>query len=236
MSAAPLWNKSMARFASAPRSQAKPSEDASPAETEPALPDDATLAALGLRPPPKDRLLLTEFLKAEDAADGAIDAEGFARGIRRAVRIQFALTAKLHRGSGLHWKQWVEAHFKVGYACLNRYQVAARLQIELIRRKMPLLENEAQSRVLAPLCRHEKFWEKVGTFSGRLPAAKELQVRLPILLGLAQSRSDVTQRIQLHRALVKAVQAVPDSDDELVGRALDLVREAMGLLEKGGAT
>lgn len=223
---APLWNKSMARYlsgSSAPESAAPPL-------------DDATLLALGLKAPPQDPRLLAAFLQTEDAADGAIDADGFARGIRRAVRIQLALDAKLHHGSGLRWKQWVESNFRLGYASLNRYQVAARLQIGLIQRKLPRLENEFQSRVLAPFLRHEKFWATVSTLGSVLPPAKELQVRLPVLLGLASSAERMTARLRLHRLLLKIVHSLPEPEDAVVGRALSLLRQAIAELEKGGVT
>lgn len=195
--------------------------------------DETTYAALGLKLPPADPRLLGEFLRTEDAADGAIDADEFARGIRRAIRIQLALRAKLHRGSGMHWKQWVEAKFKVGYACLHRYQVAAQLQVALIQRQLPLLENEHQSRVLAPFRHHEDFWQVLPSLGRPLPPAKELQAKLPVALGLARSTQEATERVRLHRLLLKIIHSAPDSGDTVMNQALNLLRQAVALLEKG---
>jgi hypothetical protein len=190
---------------------------------------------LGLKAPPTDPLRLRDFLLAEDAADAIADADEFSRGIRRAVRIQCALTAGLHKRSGVPWKDWVEVNFKVGYACLNRYQVAAQLQLGLIERNLPLLVNEGQSRALAPFRKHEKFWEMVASFTKALPPAKEIEERMPRLLGMtAVNKSGA--RIRLHRILVRVLQAIPSGQDRALHEALVLIRQAVAVLEKGGAS
>lgn len=238
----PLWNqKSMARYLAGRHSSGEnPGTETAAAGDPPedALPtfalDAATLSRLGLKAPPKDPRLLAEFLLAEDAADGALDADEFARGVRRAVRISLALSAKLHQRSGQPWKRWVEAQFKVGYACFHRYHVAAQLQVGLIARKLPLLENEYQSRALAPFRRHEKFWSVVSSFREGLPPAQELKARVPALLGL-KSPAMAGARVKLHRILSWVLRTNDDEDDPAVHEALELVREAIALLEKGSA-
>ena len=199
--------------------------------------DERILARLGLKPPPSDPRLLGEFLVADDAADAELDADEFARGIRRAVRLNLALSAGLHRQAGQPWKEWVEAHFKVGYACFNRYHVAADLQIGLIARGLPLLANEHQSRSIAPFRKHEKFWDALATdaFKRGFPPAAELKTRLGQALGLASLAARSTTRIKLHRILQRVVTAVPGTEeDPAVGEALALVRRAIAVLANGG--
>ncbi len=198
--------------------------------------DDSILGQIGLKPPPADPTLLGAFLAADDIADAVSDADEFARGIRRAVRLNLALTAGLHRRARQPWRQWVEAHFNVGYACFNRYHVAAELQIGLISRGLPRLKNEHQSRSIAALRRHEKFWDALATFEHGYPPAAELKRRLRAALGLEALAASTTMRIKLHR-LLRRVATVPGTDDDpSVGEALALVRRALGILEKGGTT
>jgi hypothetical protein len=231
---APLWNKSMTRFLG---TAAKGQEEAGAGLVKPVAAglDEKILARLGLKVPPTDPRLLGAFLATDDAADAAVAAEDFARGIRRAVRLNLALAAGLHRLDHQPWKAWVEAHFKVGYACFNRYHVAAELQIGLISRGLPLLGNENQSRSIAAFRRHEKFWDALATFKSGFPPALELKNRLRVTLGLELLPSDATTRIKLHRLLSRVIAAVPATEsDPSAGEALALVRRAIGVLEKGG--
>src|SRR5258708_3612007 len=126
--------------------------------------DPKILAQLGITnfgALPSDPRLLAEQLKADDAADALIDAEEFTRGIRRAIRLQLAYQARLHRLSGQRWTEWVSAHFQAGYSCYQRYHLAAELQVGLLSRGLPALANENQARAMAPLRKHEKFWDVV---------------------------------------------------------------------------
>jgi hypothetical protein len=229
----PLWNKSMARYLGSSALLAVP------ADTTPlALPlDEPILKRMGLKLPPSDPRLLAEFLQAEDRADAAADADGFSRGIRRALRIHLALAAKLHERDRQPWKVWVEARFQVGYACFNRYHVAAELQVGLLSRGLPLLVNEHQSRVLAPFRRHERFWRVLADAASKtgLPPAAELKQRLPVLLGVTRVQTAATPRIRLHRILGKLVHGTPAGDDPAVAQALGLLRQAIVVLEKGAA-
>ena len=235
----PLWNKAMARYIGAASPSSNGGAQTAPPKYEmPALRiDEKILARLGLKPPPSDPRLLGEFLTADDAADAASDADEFTRGVRRAVRLSQALSAGLHRQAGQRWKEWVEAHFKVGYACFHRYHVAADLQIGLIARGLPLLANENQSRSIAPFRKHERFWAALATdaFKRGFPPAAELKTRLGQALGLESLAARSTTRIKLHRILQRIVTAVPGTDeDPAVMEALALVRRAIGVLEKGG--
>jgi hypothetical protein len=232
----PMWNKSMARYLGAPLPSSGGVQTEPTKQEIPALRvDEKILARLGLKLPPSDPRLLGEFLTADDAADAASDADEFTRGVRRAVRLSQALSAGLHRQARQPWKQWVEAHFKVGYACFHRYHVAADLQIGLITRGLPLLANENQSRNIAPFRRHERFWEALATFPHGFPPAAELKTRLRSALGLEAVSAAATTRIKLHRILQRVVTAVPVSEDEpVVMEALSLVRRAIAVLEKGG--
>ena len=226
---APLWGKSMQRYLNGSRS--------TPTTTAPGEPgiDEKILNRLGLNPPPADAKLLAEFLVADDAHDGEIDLDEFNRGIRRAVRLRFALAANLHRQAGQPWKEWVSARFKVGYACFNRYHVAAELQIGLLTRGLPALKSEAQSRVLAPFRKHTKFWDALATFRAELPAPEKLKTTLPKLLGLEVTAAAVTQRIKLHRALGKLVKSIRGApDDPSVSEAIALMSRAIAILEGRG--
>jgi hypothetical protein len=197
--------------------------------------DDKILGQIGLKPPPADPKLLGAFLAADDRADADSDADEFARGIRRAVRLNLALSAGLHRQARQPWREWVEAHFKFGYACFNRYHVAAELQIGLMTRGLPRLINEHQSRSIAPFRRHDKFWTALATFEPELPPAAELKSRLRAALGLGELAAGTTPRIKLHRLLQRIAAATPrPEDDPAVREALALVRLALGVLEKGG--
>ncbi len=236
----PLWGKSMARFLGG----TKPKDDGTPPKSEPsgnagdpkALEiDDRVLTHLGLKKPPTDPKLLTEFLVAEDKADAEIDADGFARGIRRAVRLNLALAAGLHRRAGMPWKEWVERTFQVGYACFNRYHVAAEIQFGLIARGLPPLVNENQSRSIASLRKHEKIWDALGsdTYKGGFPTGKELKSQLRETLGIKQAEERTSPRIKLHRNLWKIQAATLPGDDPAMVEALTLIRRAVAVLEKG---
>ena len=229
----------MARYLGAASPSSNGGAQTAPTKQEmPALRiDEKILARLGLKPPPSDPRLLGEFLVADDAVDAELDADEFARGIRRAVRLRLALAAGLHRQAGQRWKEWVEVHFKVGYACFHRYHVAADLQVGLIARGLPLLTNENQSRSIAPFRKHERFWDALATdaFKRGFPPAAELKNRLGQALGLESLAARSTTRIKLHRILQRVVTAVPGTEeDPAVVEALTLVRRAIGLLEKGG--
>lgn len=199
--------------------------------------DGKILARLGLKTPPSDPRLLAEFLIADDAADAASQRDEFARGIRRAVRLNFALAAGLHRRARQPWKAWVETHFKTGYASFHRYRVAAELQIGLIARGLPLLANEHQSRSIAPFRRHAQFWSVLAAFQqGGLPPASELKSRLRSSLGLDSLAAKVSPRVKLHRVLQRTVAAVPTfEDDSSIVAALTLLRRAIAILEQGVA-
>lgn len=229
---APLWNKSMARFLN---QRPRVAPHATRPTTEPLAFDSAHLTRLGINAPPSDPRLLAEFLLTEDRADAAVDADGFARGIRRALRIHLAFRAKLHEHDRQPWKVWVESHFEVGYACFNRYHIAAELQLGLVSRGLPLLTTEAQSRALAPFRRHEKFWSVLAgdAFQPELPPAAVLQVKLPALLGILHASSPITPRLRLHRTLDKLVRQTPT--DAGVAPALALLRQALALLAQGSA-
>lgn len=230
---APLWNKSIARFLNQrPRATSQSTRPTA----EPLSFDAAHLSRLGVNAPPSDPRLLAEFLLTEDRADAAVDADGFSRGIRRALRIHLAFRAKLHEHDRQPWKAWVESHFEVGYACFNRYHIAAELQLGLVSRGLPLLTTEAQSRALAPFRRHEKFWSVLAgdAFQPELPAAAVLQVKLPALLGILNATSPTTPRLRLHRTLDKLLRQTP-SDDTSVAPALALLRQALALLAQGSA-
>jgi hypothetical protein len=220
----PLWNKSMTRYLQGGAGKETAAEQIKP----------EWFGRLGLPVPPQDPVLLGAFLQQDDAADAAIAVDEFSRGIRRAIRIRLALGASLHRRAKMPWKDWVEAHFRVGYACFNRYHVAAQLQLGLLQRGLPLLVSESQSRLIAPLRRHERFWEAMGTFSGELPSAAELRKRLLQSLGIAATEATLSERVRLHRILVKLA-ASPAKEDAVVGQALGLVRQALAVLERGGA-
>lgn len=233
---APLWNKAMARYLAA-----GPAPLDRDGEPEPAPPessafgvDEKVFARLGLKTPPSDPRLLAEFLVADDAADAANQADEFARGIRRAVRLNLAFAAGLHRRARQPWKTWVEGHFKIGYACFHRYHVAAELQIGLITRGLPLLTTEHQSRSIAPFRRHEKFWAALAAFKTHLPPAAELKSRLRSSLDLDSLAAKVPPRIKLHRVLQRVAAAVPTAeDDPAVVAALTLLGRAIAILEKG---
>lgn len=232
----PAWNKSMTRYlghGAAPTERGAPSPVRPRAPSIPSL-DPAVLAELGLKSPPTDSRLLAAYLETEDLADGELDAGQFARGIRRAVRLKLAFSAKLHRQAGQTWAVWVRTHFKAGYECYHRYHRAAELQVGLISRGLPLLTNENQSRALAPFRRHEKFWDAVAvSFKEGFPTAPELRQRLQQALGVEPKPASSTPRIKLHRILTRVVQATPPGDDPTVGQALALVRQAIAILEKG---
>lgn len=225
----PLWNKSTARYLGhtngAPTSQ--------PERTPPTAPlDPEVLSRLGLQPPPTDPRLLAAYLAKDDLADGTADADNFARGIRRAVRLDLAFAAKLHRQANQPWVEWVQAHFKAGYECYRRYHRAAELQIDLISRNLPLLTNENQARTLGAFRNHEQFWTVIGkSFPGGFPSAPELRQKLQSALGLGP-KPETTPRIKLHRLLGKIVQSTP-ADDVTVSPALELIRQAITVLEKG---
>lgn len=222
----PLWNKAMTRYLQ------QGADAETKTEMEPI--NQEWFTRLGLKVPPQDPVLLATFLQQEDAADAAIDADEFSRGIRRAIRIRLALGAALHRRARMPWKEWVEAHFQVGYACFNRYHVAAQLQLGLLQRGLPLLVSESQSRLIAPLRRHERFWEAMTSFAGELPPAAELRKQLMRSLGIEATDATLSERVRLHRLLVKVVASHP-TDDPVIGQALGIVRQAIGVLERGGA-
>ncbi len=233
---APLWTKSMGRWLDAAPEAAGGAESPKHAPTMLRL-DEKILRQIGLKIPPSDPKLLGEFLAADDAADAASDADEFARGVRRAVRLSLARSAGFHRQARQPWKAWVEARFKAGYACFNRYHVAAEIQLGLIARGLPRLTNENQSRSIAPLRRHEKFWAALATFKSGFPPAAELKTRLRTALGLEALTAGATMRIKLHRTLQRVAAAVPSTeDDPAVIEALALVRRAIGVLENGGST
>jgi len=230
---APLWNKSTARFLGEVPKASPAALDAvhAPAARQP---DEQVLARLGLKRPPSDPALLGEYLIADDAADAAIDADEFSRGVRRALRLSLAFSAGLHRRAKTPWKVWVETNFKVGYACFHRYHMAAELQVGLISRGLPVLTNEHQSRSIAPFRRHEKFWEALATFQPELPPAIELKNRLRAVLGGEALAAEATPRIKFHRILNRLVAALPPNDDDpSVIEAMALVRRALGILERG---
>lgn len=199
--------------------------------------DPKILARLGLADfgsLPSDPRLLAEKLRTDDAADAAIDAEEFTRGIRRAIRLGVAYEARLHRLSGQRWTEWVSAQFQAGYSCYQRYHLAAELQIGLLSRNLPPLANEHQARAMAPLRKHAQFWEAVAAnFAGGFPPGHELRQRLQSALGLTAKPASSTPRIKLHRILTRVVQATPPGDDPAVAHALALVRQAIATLEKG---
>jgi len=230
---APLWNKSTARFlGEVPKSSPAAFEVVHTSAAR--RPDEQVLARLGLKRPPSDPALLGEYLIADDAADAAIDADEFSRGVRRALRLSLAFSAGLHRQAQTPWKVWVETNFKVGYACFHRYHVAAELQVGLLSRGLPPLTNEHQSRSIAPFRRHEKFWETLATFKAVLPPAAELKTRLRTALGVEAPAAEATPRIKLHRILNRLVTALPTHDDDpSVIEAIALVRRAMAILEQG---
>ncbi len=230
---APQWNKSTARFL-CPVSKANPEQTAVIHAPSARRPDEKVLAQLGLKAPPSDPALLGEYLIADDAADAAIHADEFSRGIRRAVRLRLAFSAGLHRKAQTPWKEWVDTNFTMGYDCFRRYQVAAELQIGLISRGLPLLTTEHQSRSIAPFRRHEKFWEALATFKPVLPPAVELKNRLRTALGEVAPAAEATPRIKLHRILNRLLTDLPTHDDDpSVIEAIALVRRAMVVLEQG---
>lgn len=195
--------------------------------------DEKILTRLGLNAPPADPKLLAAFLVADDAADAAFAADEFTRGVRRAVRLSLARSAGLHRQARQPWRVWVEAHFKVGYACYHRYHVAAMLQLGLLTRGLPPLTNEHQSRSIAPFRRHEKFWDTLAAFKNDLPPAAELKGHLRQALGV-EARAATTARIKLHRVLHRVLTAAPArEDDPTVIEAVALVRRAIAVLENG---
>jgi len=238
---APIWNKSLARvIGGAPAKPANGGRALGQALTapEPAPPkiDEKILTVLGLKAPPSDPRLLTEFLVADDVADAESDADDFSRGIRRAVRLHLALCAGLHRRAGQRWKEWVEKTFKVGYARFNRYHVAATIQVELVSRGLPRLASESQSRAIASLRRHEKIWETLGSegFKNGLPDGNELKARLRKMLGVETLEVTSTGRIKLHRYLLRGTHIASDDSNPLVAEAHALLRQAIRILEKGG--
>jgi hypothetical protein len=234
---APLWNKSMRRHLDAATGSPGVNGEPAPGKSEiSAVLDGKIFARLGLKVPPSDSKLLGEFLVSEDAADAELDADEFARGIRRAVRLSLALSTGLHRQARQPWKEWVETRFKIGYACFHRYHVAAELQIGLISRGLPLLANEHQSRSIASFRRHENFWSALATFKSGFPPAAELKTQLRKTLGLETLAAKTTTRIKLHRILARVVVAVPaGEDDPAVVAAVTLIRRAIAVLEKGVA-
>ena len=125
-----------------------------------------------------------------------------------------------------------------GYACFNRYHVAAELQIGLVRRGLPMLTTEAQNRALAPFRRHGKFWEALAReeFKRGFPSGSELQSRLRTLFGLENETSAVTPRIKLHRLLGRILCGpASENNDPAVVEAMALLRRAVTILEKGGS-
>lgn len=233
----PYWSRTMtARLndqANSPRS------DDSTQTPQPI--DEKVLRQLGLAnltSAPSDPRLLAEHLKADDDKDSATDSDEFARGIRRAVRLQLAFRAKLHRHVGKTWKAWVSEHFKAGYPCYQRYHVAAELQVGLISRGLPKLESGYQSRVLAPFRKCAGFWDalSVDSLKNGFPPANELKTHLQSALGGKSSAPAPSPRIQLHRALSRIAKQFPSSKvDELVARALSSVASAIAVLEGKGA-
>lgn len=239
----PIWGKSMSRFLGGTTPESKkgdPKVDLEPPRNEPVLSgvNEKAMVQLGLKVPPADPRLLATFLVSEDAADAEADADNFARGIRRAVRLSLALTAGLHRKAGMQWREWVERTFKVGYACFNRYHVAAQIQIELITRGLPLLSSETQSRSIAAFRKHERLWDALGapSFNGGYPAGNELKTRLRSLLGIKAIEKAGTPRIRLHRTLAKILAQMPSSEESPVAEALVLIRRAISILEKGATS
>jgi len=201
--------------------------------------DESILTKLGLArlvSAPTDPRLLTELLKDDDQTDAKVYVDEFSRGIRRAVRLHIAYRAKLHRASGKTWKEFIEAEFQAGYDCYVRYYRAAELQISLIKRGLPVLTNEAQSRVLAPMRRHIKFWEAISSdaFKAGFPSAPDLKVKVEKALGLDKASVNQPARVELHRKLQSIVQTTSAGEDPLVAQALGLVERAVALLENGG--
>lgn len=240
----PLWNKSMARYlgqcarstavaATAETSSSKGTENLVPPHDPAAAIDKNVLARLGLKIPPTEPKLLAEFLQSEDAADGDIDADEFARGIRRAIRLRLAFSAKLHRQAGQTWTVWVQEHFKAGYECYQRYRRAAELQVGLASRGLPLLTHEHQARAIAPFRRHERFWDALAEFKHDFPAGTELKKRVCSALGLESLDAGATTRIKLHRALERIVAANAADNETVVTEALTLVRRAIAILAQG---
>jgi hypothetical protein len=229
---APLRNKSTARYLT-------PANGAAPSSSEPPTPatlhDPKVLGKLGLQPPPTDPRLLAAYLAKDDLADGTADADNFARGIRRAVRLDFAFAAKLHHQANQSWVEWVEAHFKAGYECYRRYHRAAELQLGLATRNLPLLTNENQARTLGSFRKHEQFWTAIGkSFPTEFPAGPEVKQKMQAALGLNAPSESMTPRVKLHRHLHQLVKSTP-ADDETVASALELLRRAIAVLEGGAA-
>ena len=89
---APLWSKTTQRILDE-QSPPSPMPVSTPANGIP----PEIFTRLGLKPPPPEPSLLGPFIISQDAADAKIEADGFARGIRRAVRLHLALQAGLHK-------------------------------------------------------------------------------------------------------------------------------------------
>lgn len=251
----PLWSKSQLKNFEPAGTPAPESETRRPAKPGRSVPtiaardcgrareplDAETLAKLGLAQLaalPSDPRVLGEALLADDRVDASVDSDEFSRGIRRAVRLELAFRAKLHERAGQTWKAWIGEHFPAGYPSYRRYRVAAELQVGLVRRGLPLLVSNYQSRALAPLRRHARFWEILagGFLKEGFPEQAALRSGLERALGVQTLRRS-TARIRLHRRLRRAVATVPAADaDPAVGQALALVGRAIAVLEQGGAS
>ena len=199
--------------------------------------DDNVLCQLGLSGlvgAPSDPRLLIEHLKADDQADAKIGSDDFARGIRRAVRLWLAKSAGVHRRAGKTWVAWVGEHFSgIGYETYQRFHIAGELQVGLLSRGLPPLASSYQSRALAPFRKHTGFWDALSgdLLKNGFPPRDELRRQLQSRLGLQPTTAESTARIQLHRALRRAVKSVPAScDDATVGRALSAVARAIAIL------
>lgn len=225
--------RSAAAAATTEPSGSKGTESLAPSDEPAVAIDEKVLGRLGLKIPPSEPKLLAAFLQREDAAEGDIDADEFARGIRRAIRLSLAFSAKLHRQAGQTWTVWVREHFKAGYESYQRYRRAAELQVGLAARGLPLLTHEHQARAIAPFRRHERFWDALSEFKDGLPAGTELKKRVCSAMGLESLAAGATTRIKLHRALERIVAASAAENEIVVAEALTFVRRAIAILEQG---
>ena len=192
------------------------------------------LGQLGRRSTDPRQLALQ--LQADDEADGKLYLDEFSRGIRRAIRLQLAFAAQLHRREGQTWKEWVAGRFQAGYECYQRYRRAAEIQVGLIERGLPLLANEAQARALVPFRRHAKFWEVLAErFKTGFPTGTDLRKIMQEALEVKPTYVTHTPRLVLHRALSRLVGATVASEEPSVVEAMALLRRAIHLLEQGSA-